>query len=75
MILSQLQKYAEDKDLLSSPVSKCVIGFAQNKKHFRRMYEQTKLFSKARYPTYRLGNCVPSNVKEAYELDKQNGNT
>jgi hypothetical protein len=72
-----LAKYAEDNNLLDTPGWKQLNRIARSKKKIQRMLKQANLSSNKRSkgPIYQFGVQVPRNVKEAYELDKQNGNS
>ena len=72
-----LAKYALDHDLLEVPGWKRLRRIAKNQKKLQRMLKQAKL-SQSRQrkgPIYMFGVQVPRNEKEAYELDKKNGNS
>jgi hypothetical protein len=67
--------YAEENNLLETPGWKRVKHFAKNKPRLARMVKQVKRTNKHKGPVYQFGIQVPRNVKEAFELDKRNGNT
>jgi Reverse transcriptase (RNA-dependent DNA polymerase) len=72
-----LAKYAEENDLLQRPGWKSLNRIVKMKPRLKRMVNQIKLGSKKskKGPNFQFGIQVPRNVKEAYELDKKNGNT
>jgi len=76
-----LAKYARQNNLLKTPgwkrLSHIVQDIAREKSTFRSMAHQYHISkgNKSKGPIYQFGIQVPRNVKEAYELDKNNGNT
>jgi hypothetical protein len=66
-------EYEAENNLLDTPGWKRVKHIAQNKKRLRRMVNQAKASLKGK--VYSFGIQVPRNVKQAFELDKENGNT
>ena len=69
-----LAAYAEENDLLDKPGFKRLQRISKNKKRYKRLLNQSKQAHK-KGPVFQFGIQVPRNVKEAYELDKKNGNT
>jgi hypothetical protein len=72
-----LAAYAEENDLLETPGWKQLKNIVKNKPKLDRMVNQMNLsINKAsKGPIFQFGIQVPRNVKEAYELDKKNGNS
>jgi Reverse transcriptase (RNA-dependent DNA polymerase) len=70
-----LADYAESNNLLGIDGWKRLRRLAKNRKKLNRMLNQSKLKAKRHGPIYKFGVQVPRNIKEAYELDKKNGNT
>ncbi len=70
-----LAKYAKENNLLNTPGWKFLRRIANRAKKLQRMLNQSKMRSHRHAVRYKFGVCVPRNVKEAYQLDKENGNT
>ena len=69
-----LAQYAKDHDLLDKPGWKFLRKIARREKLFKRMVNQARLKSK-KAVRYKFGVRVPRTVKEAIEIDIENGNT
>ena len=67
--------YAKEKGLLDTPGWKRFKKIAKRDKKLVRMVRQARLKSIRRAPIYQFGFRVPRNIKEAWELDKENGTT
>ena len=70
-----LAAYAKEHDLLETPGWKFLRRVARRAKMLQRMINQSRRRSKSNAVNYKFGVRVPRNVKEAYEFDKQNGDT
>jgi len=70
-----LAHYAKTHDLLEVPGWKFLRRIARRAKVLQRMMNQAKMSSKRNAVRYKFGVRVPRSVKEAYELDRANGNT
>ena len=68
-------EYAIENKLVNKPGWKRFKRYARNKKKLIRELHQAKLKSQRRSVKYMYGYQVPRDVREALELDKQNGNT
>ena len=67
--------YAKEKGLLDSPGWKRFKRIANREQKLIRMVKQAQLKSIRRAIRYKYGYQIPRTAKEAYELDKKNGNT
>jgi hypothetical protein len=71
-----LAKYAEEHDLLEKTAWKWAARYVKRKTRFVRMFRQMmKRKRKAQNVKYQFGIRVPRTLREAYELDKLNGDT
>ena len=70
-----LANYAKQNGLLEAPGWKFLQRFACRAKKLQRMLNQSRHQSKHNAIRYKFGVQIPRDVKEAYELDHQNGNT
>ncbi len=68
-------QYAKENGLLDTPGWKRFRRLAKRDKVLTRMLNQAKLKSFRNSPTYKYGFKVPKTVQQAYEIDKENGNT
>jgi len=67
--------YAKDKGLLDTPGWKRLKRIANREKKLIHMVKQAHLKSLRHAICYKYGYQIPRTVKEAFELDKKNGNT
>ena len=67
--------YAKENNLLDTPGWKKCKKFAKRAKVLQRMINASRRRSKNNAVRYKFGVRVPRNTKEAYELDRVNGNT
>ena len=70
-----MAKYAKENGLLDTPGWKNLRKLASRLKLLNRMIRMANARSEANAVRYKFGVRVPRNVKEALELDRQNGNT
>ena len=71
-----LAKYAEEHDLPEKTAWKWAAQYVKRKTRFARMFRQMmKSKQKAQNVKYQFGIGVPRTLREAYELDKLNGDT
>ena len=70
-----LAKYAKQNNLLDTPGWKFLHRIVRHAKQLQLMVNQAHLQSKKNTVQYKFGVRVPRNVKEAYKLDQENGNT
>ena len=70
-----LAAYAKEHDLLDTPGWKRCKRLARRAKVLQRMLNQSRRRSKASAVRYKFGVQIPRNAREAYRLDKENGNT
>ena len=72
-----LATYAKDNNLLDISGWKQLKHIVKNKPKFEQMVNQMNLSinKTSKGPIFQFGTQIPRNVKEAYELDKKNGNT
>ena len=70
-----LAAYAKDNDLLEEHGWKFLQRIAWCAKKLQRMLNVTRKCQKATAVQYKFGVRIPCTVKEAYVLDKENGNT
>ncbi len=70
-----IANYAKQNDLLETPGWKFLRRIARRAKKLQRMLNQARHQSKHNAVRYKFGVRVPRNVKEAYDLDRANGNT
>ena len=68
-------KYAKENKLLNIPGWKRFKRLAKREKTLQRMMNAAKRKSVRTGPIYKFGVQVPRNVKQAMQLDEQNGNT
>jgi hypothetical protein len=68
-------QYAKEHGLLGKPGWKRFRKVAKNAKVLQRMVNATKQAQRYNAVVYKFGVRIPRSVKEAYELDAQNGNT
>jgi len=69
-----LAVYAKENGLLDTPGWKKLKKYARRAKKLLRMVNGNKKAQRYNAITYKFGVRVPRNVKEAYELDRKNGN-
>jgi hypothetical protein len=67
-------EYAQKHNLLGVEGWKVLNRYTRRAKKFERMLRQNKLKSFNQGPVYKFGVQVPRNKKEAWALDKENGN-
>ena len=67
--------YASENNLLDTPGWKRLKHIANGRQRLTRMIQQTKVNRPQKGKVYNFGILVPRNVKQAFELDKANGNT
>ncbi len=67
--------YAKEHELLDTPGWKKLKSYARRAKKLMRMVNANKRAQRYNSVTYKFGVRLPRNVKEAYTLDAQNGNT
>ena len=67
----EVADYAKANGLVDEPAFKWWVPFVLRK----RDCIISKVTTRVRKKTHKYGICIPSSVKEAYELDKLNGNT
>jgi Reverse transcriptase (RNA-dependent DNA polymerase) len=72
-----LAQYAKDNNLLDTQGWKNLKRIVKNQPRLERMANQLNLsiHKASKGPIFQFGIQVPRNVKEAYELDKKNGNS
>ena len=70
-----LAVYAKENDLLDTPGWKKLKRYARRAKKLLRMVKANKRAQRYNAITYKFGVRVPRNVKEAIQLDEENGNT
>ena len=70
-----LANYAKQNGLLEAPGWKFLRHIARQAKKLQHMLYQSRCQSKHNAIQYKFGVRIPRDVKEAYELDRQNGNT
>jgi hypothetical protein len=66
--------YSLENNLLDTPGWKRLKHIAKGRQRLNRMFQQTKVNRPQKRKVYNFGILVPRNVKEAFELDKANGN-
>ena len=71
----EVARYAREHGLLDLPGWKRYRRLATRDKRLIHLVKQARLKSIRHAPIYQFGFQVPRSVKEAIELDKQNGNT
>ena len=69
-----LVKYGSEKNLFNSPGWEWVVPFVPSKEELLDYVKSFKVATKGDGPMYKFGVRVPKSVKEAFELDKINGN-
>ena len=67
--------YAKEHDLLETPGWKKLKKFARRDKVLKRMLNASKRAQRFGEVVYKFGVRIPRSVKEAIQLDKENGNT
>ena len=70
-----LAAYAKDNNLLEEPSWKFLQCITWHAKKLQRMLNMTHKHQKATAVQYKFGVRIPHTIKEAYALDKENGNT
>ena len=70
-----LANYAKEHDLLEQPGWKFLHRIAPHAKVLCHLLNQARRQSKHNAIWYKFGVRVPRTVKEAYDLDRENGNT
>ena len=70
-----LAVYAKENDLLDTPGWKKLKRYARRAKKLLWMVKANKRAQRYNAITYKFGVRVPRNVKEAIQLDEENGNT
>jgi hypothetical protein len=66
--------YGLKNELLDLPGWRRFRRLARREQKMKRMANHVQAFDARRGPTYQFGVQVPRSIKEAYDLDKQNGN-
>ena len=69
-----LAKYAEENNLLDLPGWKRFRTYVKNKKKFKRMMKQVRMYSMRHGPRIKFGVRVPKDYIEAMEFDRKNQN-
>ena len=71
-----LAKYAEDKDLLNKSMWKWAKRYILLQKTSQARIHQIYMMKKSKsVPKYKFGERVPRTIEEAYQIDKENGNS